>query len=123
MKNFGKNTQIWKILKSLLWPSDKLHLTSFWSECKKLPGTKSFLQKRMKKMNDMDITWWKERRESTKKQLLEGTMETVRILGEFYARGQLTPELIQAAYAREREKDRFLRLDLEACEAALLGKG
>jgi hypothetical protein len=74
-------------------------------------------------MNDMDIIWWKERRESTKKQLLEGTMETVRILGEFYARGQLTPELVQTAYAREREKDRFLRLDLEACEAALLGKG
>ena len=47
-------------------------------------------------------------------------METVRLLGELYARGEFTSENQQMVYERERLQTQFLREEIEKCNQTLV---
>ena len=71
-------------------------------------------------MPTLDINWWLTRRTEAQRELLEAGMETVRLLGELYARGEFTSENQQMVYERERLQTQFLREEIEKCNQTLV---
>jgi len=68
----------------------------------------------------LTFEWWENRRKEAKQELLDAGMETVRLLGELYSRGEFTPENAKMVYERERLQTQFLREEITKCEEYLI---
>ena len=71
----------------------------------------------------LTLEWWENRRKEARQELLDAAMETVRLLGELYERGEFTAQNQMMVYERERLQTQFLREEIAKCEEVLISRG